>query len=62
MTGRDGGPQGVPQRLFAFEGADYDVHPDGRLLVQRRLLPEMDYLRVFRHWSNRPAANSNSGR
>lgn len=62
MSGRDGGPQGVPQRLFAFDGADYDVHPDGRLLVQRRVLPETDYLRVFRNWSRRPATDSTSGR
>lgn len=53
-TTAQGGPAGVPRRLFAFEGADYDVHPDGRILVQRRRRPEQYYLRVFRHWSMRP--------
>lgn len=55
MTGPDGGPAGRPRRLFAFEGSDYDVHPDGRLLVQRRRVAESHYLRVFRHWPARPA-------
>ena len=58
MTGEDGGPAGAPRRLFGFEGVDYDVHPDGRLLVQRNRLPETDYLRVFRNWSARPVPGS----
>lgn len=56
MTAADGGPTGPPRRLFSFEGRDYDVHPDGRLLMQRQRWPETHYLRVFRNWSNRTSA------
>lgn len=56
MTGPEGGPGGAPRRLFAFEGSDYDVHPDGRLLIERRQVAESHYLRVFRNWSARPVA------
>ena len=56
MTGPNGAPAGPPHRLFAFEGADYDVHPDGRLLVQRRRLPESHYLRLLRNWPAQTAS------
>ncbi|MCC7009392.1 MAG: serine/threonine-protein kinase [Acidobacteria bacterium] len=62
MTGRDGGPDGAPRRLFPLEDADYDVHPDGRLLVERRRRPDAHYLRVFQHWSNRPASEHTDNR
>lgn len=42
-----------PVRLFAFDGSDYDVHPDGRFLTQRRRHAEVQYLRVFRNWAMR---------
>ena len=61
MTGQKGGPDGAPRRLFAFEGADYDVHRDGRLLVQRRRLPESHYLRLFRNWPAHSTADSAAG-
>lgn len=58
MTGPHGGPVGAPRRLFSFDGADYDVHPDGRLLVQRRRVAASHYLRLFRNWPAPPAADS----
>lgn len=62
MTGPNGGPAGAPRRLFAFEGTDYDVHRDGRLLVQRRRLAESHYLRLFRNWPADSAADSAASR
>jgi hypothetical protein len=56
MTGKDGRPSGSPRRLFAYEGSDYEVHPDGRLLIQRPRRPQTYYLRVFRNWQNRPVS------
>lgn len=51
MTGSNGEPSGPPRRLFAYENRDYEVHPDGRLLIQEPRRPAMPYLRVLRNWS-----------
>ena len=46
MTGPKGGPAGRPRRLFAFDGSDYDVHPDGRIVAPPSARSAV--LRVFR--------------